>query len=162
MSVYYPKTSLTKITDTHTINEFINMGLNSSDNNTYRDLSYFETRNGMEFIVKTILDDHIDILLENTVTVLLEDKDVRRYKFNPKMLSYDLYGTTKLFYIIMRLNGICNVHEFNLHNREIKLIPSTAMSKAISSIFKEEKFSLQTYNNKHKNDIIVEEIEKYK
>jgi len=162
MSVYYPKTSLTKITDTHTINEFINMGLNSSDNNTYRDLSYFETRNGMEFIVKTILDDHIDTLLENTVTVLLEDKDVRRYKFNPKMLSYDLYGTTKLFYIIMRLNGICNVHEFNLHNREIKLIPSTAMSKAISSIFKEEKFSLQTYNNKHKNDIIVEEIEKYK
>lgn len=162
MSVYYPKTSLTKITDTHTINEFINMGLNSSDNNTYRDLSYFETRNGMEFIVKTILDDHIDTLLENTVTVLLEDKDVRRYKFNPKMLSYDLYRTTKLFYIIMRLNGICNVHEFNLHNREIKLIPSTAMSKAISSIFKEEKFSLQTYNNKHKNDIIVEEIEKYK
>lgn len=162
MAVYYPKTTLSKISDTHTINEFISMGLNSSDKNTYKDLSYYETRDGKEFVIKQILDDSLEDLLNNCVEINLTEKEARKYKFNPKMLSYDLYGTTKLFYIIMRLNGICNVHEFSLSSRKLKLLPSSVMSNAISSIYKEEKFSMNLYNNSHKNDNIKEEIEKFK
>ncbi len=37
-----------------------------------------------------------------------------KYKYRPKLLSYDIYDNAELYYIILRLNDLYNVKDFNL------------------------------------------------
>ena len=44
----------------------------------------------------------------------LSDALAKRYRFRPKTLSHDLYGTVDLWHIILWLNNLTTVTEFNL------------------------------------------------
>ena len=80
----------------HTLSEFIQMG--SGDGAySYLDLSFWEERNNFEFIIKNLLDDYIYDMLDMSVLVDLSSTDVETYKYNPKLMSYNLYDTTKLY-----------------------------------------------------------------
>lgn len=45
--------------------------------------------------------------------VLLSDIEYNRYRFNPKRLSYDLYGTTELWFLILNANEAFSAIEFD-------------------------------------------------
>ena len=107
MAIYYNSASL-GITETHTLKEFIDTGNAASDNSDYKSISYYETRDGFEFVVKNLLDDYLTDLKEQCILIELTPQEVNKYKYNPKMLSYKIYGSTKLFYTILRLNNICS------------------------------------------------------
>ena len=115
MAIYYNSASL-GITETHTLKEFIDTGNAASDNSDYKSISYYETRDGFEFVVKNLLDDYLTDLKEQCILIELTPQEVNKYKYNPKMLSYKIYGSTKLFYTILRLNNICSTHEFTIKN----------------------------------------------
>lgn len=118
MAIYYNSASL-GITETHTLKEFIDTGNAASDNSDYKSISYYETRDGFEFVVKNLLDDYLPDLKEQCILIELTPQEVNKYKYNPKMLSYKIYGSTKLFYTILRLNNICSTHEFTIPNKKI-------------------------------------------
>lgn len=139
------------ITQSHTIAEFL-LAKQNVTTKSYHDLSFIETIDGKEMVIKQILDDYIDILKSMSVTVNLTDLEVDTYKFNPKLLSYKIYGSTAFYYVILRLNDMCNVHLFNLANKSLQLLPPSKMNTAISQIYNSEKFSISRYNNNHKND----------
>lgn len=46
--------------------------------------------------------------------VTLSEEEYRKYKFNPKRLSYDIYGTTELWFLILDANELYSTIEFDL------------------------------------------------
>lgn len=145
----------------HTLSEFIQMG--SSDGAySYLDLSFWEERNNFEFIIKNLLDDYIYDMLDMSVLVDLTSTDVETYKYNPKLMSYNLYDTTKLYYVILRLNNMCNIHDFTLSNKQLYLLSASDMSNCLSTIYKDNKQAMQTFNDYHSKDTIPDPITKYR
>lgn len=51
-------------------------------------------------------------LLECLVKIQLTDEEKEMYRFQPKRLSMDLYGTTELWADLMKLNGAVSVVDF--------------------------------------------------
>ena len=135
---------INKTTETHTLSEFIDIGNNNHEIN-YIDITFNENRDGLEFVVKVLLDDYVEDLLDMTVDVDVTSEEVQKYKYNPKMLSYDLYGSTAFFYVILRLNNLCNIHDFDISSKKLKLLPKTIMSKVVSLIYSDNKNAIDNY-----------------
>ena len=51
----------------------------------------------------------------------LTNAEYRKYRFNPKLLSFDLYGTTELWALILDINELTSAAQFDL--REVYLFP---------------------------------------
>ena len=51
----------------------------------------------------------------------LTEADYKKYRFNPKRLSYDLYGTTELWGLLLDINEISSAIEFDL--KTINVLP---------------------------------------
>ena len=101
------ETSTKVPSETHTTLAFIKSGNKSESNNAYPDFSYIETRDrSFEFIIRNIINDYVYELKELSIEVKLTTDEIYKYKYNPKRLSYDVYGSTKLFFIILLLNGL--------------------------------------------------------
>lgn len=160
MAIYYNNAAMTT-TESHTIQEFINIGNSISDNASYPSISYIETRDGYEMIIKNILDDYMEEIMEEALEIEFSPKDIETYKFNPKMLSYKIYGTTKLYYVILKMNNLCNVHEFTISKGKLLLLPKKALSHILSIIYSRESVAINTYNNNHSRDKIIKPIEKF-
>ena len=45
--------------------------------------------------------------------VTLSNDEYAKYKFNPKLLSYDIYGTTELWFLILEANELHSVTQFD-------------------------------------------------
>lgn len=109
------------------------------DNNIYySNLSIFEKSiNGSNILlVHNVLNDYYDEILDRALTVKLTDKEFNKYKYNPKLLAYDLYGYCEYYYIILFLNQMTNIKEFN--RQKIKLLRPSALSSILSSIYSSE------------------------
>jgi len=59
-------------------------------------------------------------------TIELSDAECRIYKLNPKKLSYKIYDTTEIWFLILLANNIKSVTEFDLENNTI-LVPTNKM-----------------------------------
>ena len=149
--------------ETHTIISFINAGNKSESNTAYPDFSYIETRDrSYEFIIKNIVNDYMYELKEQAIEVKLTSEEIYKYRYNPKRLSYDLYGSTKLFFIILLLNDMCDVHQFDLAKKTLKLIPRNILADSLSKIYNANYTSISKFNNNHLNDATKEIIEPYR
>ena len=152
---------INKTTETHTLSEFIDIGNNNHEIN-YIDITFNENRDGLEFVVKVLLDDYVEDLLDMTVDVDVTSEEVQKYKYNPKMLSYDLYGSTAFFYVFLRLYNLCNIHDFDISSKKLKLLPKTIMSKVVSLIYSDNKNAIDAFNNYLAEDSVPTKLVPYK
>ena len=74
-----------------------------------------------------IADKYAIELEENKKTVEFTTKEYYKYRFNPKVLSYDLYGTTELWFFILMANELYSISEFNL--KKLVLYDASIISK---------------------------------
>ena len=83
---------------------------------------------GQKFVVNlfNLFEKYYDILLDNTVTVVLTEDEYLKYRFKPKLLSKDLYGSKDLYYLLIRLNNIYTVIEFDF--KEVKVFDTNIVS----------------------------------
>lgn len=104
----------------------------------YSNLSIFEKSiDGNSVLLSyNVLNDYIDEIMEMTVTVTLTDEEYIKYQYNPKGLAYMLYGSTEYYYIILFVNSMASVKEFN--KRKIKLLRPNDLSQILSSIYSSE------------------------
>ena len=131
--------------DTYTVEEFISAG--ESTVITYNNLSYLEKLSDNSIVpIFNVLQDYIDELLTLSVTVELNDNEYLKYAYKPKLLAYDMYKNPELFFVILLINGICDVKEFT--KRKIKMIPVSNMDKVLTYIYNAEKKTIDNYNNK--------------
>lgn len=132
---------------TSTIEEFISCK-NTDKNIYYSELSIFEKSiDGSQVLLSyNILNDYYDEIFDKAVTIELTDKEYNTYQYQPKRLAYDIYGSTEYYYIILFLNRMASIKEFN--RKKIKLIRSSDLSRILSAIYtSEEDFVRNNQNN---------------
>ena len=61
---------------------------------------------------QTIVCRYYDSLKPYIVTKTFTEDEKKRYKFNPRFLSYDLYGTPELWAELLYINNMVSVTEF--------------------------------------------------
>ena len=100
--------------DTYTIQSFISVG--KSNDVSYYYSSILETlgdNNDVYISAHNIFHDYKQELLEQSVFVTLTDSEYYDYMYQPRQLAYNLYGYTDLYFVLMILNDICDIKDFN-------------------------------------------------
>lgn len=82
--------------------------------------------------------------------IRLNDKEYIKYRYNPKRLSYDLYGTTELWFLIMEANELYSIYEFDL--RVVDLYNTSLVNRILRVINLEEEF--KDYNKDEINNLL--------
>lgn len=78
------------------------------------------------------------------VDVSLTDEEYYKYRFKPKLLSFDIYGYTELFYIIDFLNGIYNIKDFDKKN--LRLVPKDELYEFLSLVRQADLDNIEYYD----------------
>ena len=103
--------------DKSTIQAVIASGLDNRMTNRELSLKEVLTNSAGEMFVVNmfnLFEKYYELLIDNSIIVVLSDAEYKKYRFNPKKLSEDLYGTKELHYMLLRLNHMYSVIEFDL------------------------------------------------
>lgn len=123
----------------HTVEEFIDSN-DGSKSITYHNFSILEQKEidgeTFQFIDLNIIDDYIEELRQIAIPVQLTDKELLKYSYNPGLLAYDIYGSTELEFVILKLNGIIDPKDFDFPT--IKLIEPDILEETLSNIYNAE------------------------
>lgn len=122
---------------TSTVEEFIEAGY--SDEMTYYNFSIlFKSATQKNIILSStnIIYDYMDELKSSAVTITMSDDDYVKYKYKPKLFCYDIYGSTELYFVIMALNGICDIKDFT--KKTIKALYKNDMFELLNQIYNAE------------------------
>ena len=115
--------------DRSTIQSVIDEGLETKMLSTTLSLKEIITNSaGEKFIVNmfNLYEKYYEILLDHVVTATLTEAEYRRYRFQPKLLSFDLYGTKELHYMLLRLNHVYSVINFDFN--EVRVFKPTVLN----------------------------------
>lgn len=63
---------------------------------------------------KSVIGDYMPVLRSTAILVNFDEREATKYKFKPKMLSNDLYGTTELWSALLELNYFVSIIDFRL------------------------------------------------
>ena len=85
----------------------------SYDSLYYKDLADLTSDSKAILLSDCVLDDYAGDLAEIVVSKTLTPEEQRKYYYNPQVLSYDLYGTTQFWSLILDLNDMTSATEFN-------------------------------------------------
>ena len=124
----------TDVRQTTTIEEFIDY--KSNDIVTYNNFCFRNNESEYLKIGRNVLTDYMSELKLLAVEVELTDEEYIKYQYKPKLLANDIYGSTESYFVIMILNQICNVKDFNM--RRLKLLTKDAMKKVLNYIYNAE------------------------
>ena len=113
---------------------------------SYQNLSLTEIFNDIKFPMFNIIQDYIEELKDEAITITFTDKEYYKYKYKPRLLSAYLYGSTEFFSIILQLNDIASEKEFT--KKSIKLIPADTMKSLLEKIYIAEQNYLTSYNSR--------------
>lgn len=74
---------------------------------------------------------------------LIEESDVSKYRNNPKALSYELYGTTEYWWLLLQCNEMRSAAEFT--KRHIRVVTKKALKELCSIILRADKDIIDLY-----------------
>lgn len=122
-----------------------------ADSKSSNDMSYYsmsllekDLDNNIEYDVFNVISDYMNELKAMSKVVTLSETEYYTYRFKPKLLAKYLYGNTELYFIILWLNDMWSVKDFNL--RQIRLIRNTELAEALSKINASERSFIKAYN----------------
>ncbi len=78
---------------------------------------------------KSMIREYMDLMAEDAITVSLPADEVRMYKFKPKKLSYDLYGTVELWAGLLELNKMYSTMDLTCEKPFLVFNPETVKEK---------------------------------
>lgn len=97
-----------------------------------------------------VIYDYLKELKETSVTCEFTDSEYLKYRYNPKLLAYELYGSTELYFVILAINGMCSFKDFN--KKKIKLLYKQDMTDFLTSIYNAESDYLSKNRTKLQNN----------
>ena len=124
-------------TTTSTLESFINYK-NLDSNVYYKDLKKKKKSiDGKSVLLSyNILNDYRKEIFDFIIPITLTNEEFQKYQYQPKKLAYDLYGSTEYYYMILFINSMTNIKEFN--RRRINLMRAKDMSNVLSAIYSSE------------------------
>lgn len=95
----------------NTMDEYVEEGLNLQFS---RASNLFRTKVGNSIIApyQTIVCRYYDSLKSYITQKTFTDEEFAKYKYNPRFLSYDLYGTPELWADLLYINNMVSVTAF--------------------------------------------------
>lgn len=113
---------MSKLSDTKTLTELIEVG----KNNPYLKINagIISKIGDNKLILETFYDRYIDFIKNYATKVLLTEEEMQRYRYKPKKLSYDLYKTEELWFLLLKLNNMSSEIDFINKKRIYILEPS--------------------------------------
>lgn len=133
---------------TSTVEEFINAGI--SDEMTYNNFSILFRSSQQDNIIlsaNNIIYDYMDEIKPYIVNVSLSEEEYIKYRYKPKLFAYDIYGSTELFFVVMAVNGIYDIKDFN--RRNIKALYKKQLFELLNQIYNAE----SGYIQKNRSDL---------
>ena len=137
---------LANVTDpnkTSTIEEFIRFKDDATV--SYNNLSFRDRYDNIIYPIKNIIDDYHDELMALTKDITLNEMEYIKYRYRPRLLANDIYENPDLDFIILAINGICNMKEFDSPN--IKLIRVDELEEFLTTIYNANKKDIDVYNS---------------
>jgi hypothetical protein len=132
---------------THNLSEFLFAG-KSEHVVKFGDSSFQERDGKIMYSVKNIIEDYLPEMKEAALKVVLSEDELLKYQYNPKRLAYDVYGATELYHIILMLNDMGSILEFN--TRTLLMMKKRELLDALTSIMLAEGKDIKMYNQMHK------------
>jgi len=112
----------------------------------YNNLSFIDQIDNIKYNVYNVASDYIDELrAKYCIDVELTDEQLTKYKYRPKLLCYDIYGSQELYYIILIINDICSIKDFV--KNKIKLPTRDNMAELTKAIMNSNRTDIQKYND---------------
>lgn len=122
---------------TYTLSEYIETG--KQDELTYNNFSILRSANSVTFSEQCITDYYMeDLKAECDIIKNITEDEKARYRYRPDLLSYDLYGSVQLDFIILLCNGIIDPKEFDFKRGYIRLISRLKLKRLMSDIYNSE------------------------
>lgn len=142
--------SYQKPQETYTIEQFI--ACQSDEYICYNNLSFMEydETNNINYIIYNVLSDYIEEIKEQCLTINLDQDNMYKYKYKPKLLCYDIYGNGELAFIILIINDMWSNKQFT--KNKILMPKKSTMNTIIKYIYNSNKNVILDYNDKD-NDI---------
>lgn len=99
-----------------TITSQINEGKSIKISNARLNNQKVLTTHGDKLVInfQSLLTKYWYHLRKRITTLVFTDKQYRQYRFRPKTLSYDLYGTIEFATPLMQINNVTSISEFDL------------------------------------------------
>ena len=120
---------------THTLPEFVSIGINSDDQ-TYYNFSIFDKINDIYLLDWNVIDEYLYILENMSVNCDLTDRELSIYKYQPDLLAYDLYKSIQLDFIILKINDMASYREFD--RKRIKLPYASKLRAFLTAVYNTE------------------------
>ena len=140
---------MANLKSTATLEEFINSG--ASVTISYANLSMLDETGDIKVPIYNIVSDYMPELLSLAKTVTLDDKEFWKYKYKPKLLASEIYGNPEVYFIILLLNNMCSVKEFDI--KKVKMLSKADMNDILGLIYSSEIDFLSQYNDKTQNNL---------
>lgn len=145
LSYQYNKPSLT-----YTIEQFI--ACQSDTEMSYNSLSFIDSINysfmneKINYSTYNAVSDYLkEIRDEFCLRVELNEKELTKYMYRPKLLCHDIYGNGELAFIILLINDMYCVKQFT---KSSLLLPTKEnMVQLCKYLFNANKKAIQNYNN---------------
>ena len=135
-----------KTSTTYTLDQFIQAGRMTTV--SYNRFSYREaSSNGTIVSILNVINDYMDGIQENAVNVELNREQYRKYRMKPKLLCFDVYGNTEVYWVIMLMNGIIDVKEFDM--KVLKMLRVDDMETLLTNIYNAEYKWMNQYNTEY-------------
>ena len=129
---------------TYTLKQFIN--LQAKDDITYQNFSILnasEVEPNIYYAIDNVIHNYITDIEDIIKTVRITDElDRLRYEYKPKLLAYDIYGSTEMYFILMALNGVYNIKDFTLSDYTFKALNQSDMFEFASKVYNAEETAL--------------------
>jgi hypothetical protein len=140
---YYP-TSDKSSNKTATLDSFVRSKPTSQLSYYYLSLIEKDKDNNIHYGVYNVISDYLPEIKKRAKIITLSDEEYYTYRYRPKLLAHYLYGNGELYFIILLLNDIWSVKDFNM--KQIKLLSKTDLSELLSNINSSEKEFIDSYN----------------
>ena len=119
---------------TYTLDDFVE--LQSVDNMTYYNFSILEIIDGVQHLDHNLVEDYLKELEATCVTWELSNEEMSRYRYNPDLLAYDIYGSVQLDFVILLLNDMIDPKDFD--RRKLKLPYASSLSIFLNTLYSKE------------------------
>ena len=129
--------STSKPEETYTWEQFISQG--NSNEFTYDTFAIKHKIQGYTYVDCSVLENYLPEIKANCVKVTeFSNDEIVKYKYNPDLLAWDLYGNTQLDFLIMMCNDMCDPKEFNFKKKYLYLPKTSIMKDLLSKIYNAE------------------------
>ena len=132
-------TTISEPPETYTLNQFIS--LRDSDKMMYVKYSILSRsidHPEMVYAIENVVYNYMDIINSRKKTVIVDQEQKIKYQYKPKLLAYDVYGSTESYFMILACNGMCNLKEFALEEFKFYALTPSDLAAIMSSILNAE------------------------